>query len=248
MSFPRQVVPELLDDLAAADPAAVRSREDLKRVHQVMGTRSILLRALGNFRVQRQGRPLRILELGAGDGSLMLSVARALDPGWAPVELTLLDRLALLDPRTTVAYAQLGWVATNQIGDVHEWARLATLSSYSADPSPRWDLIVANLFLHHFDEEQLPTLLAGISLGCERFVACEPRRSRLALVASQLIGTIGVGAVTRADAVLSVRAGFVGSEISNSWPAPNMAWESREYAAGRFSHCFVAARTTAAGA
>lgn len=239
----RSVVPELLDGLAASDPAAIRSRTDLKRVHRAMGTRSILLRALGNFNFRGPARPLRILELGAGDGSLMLAVAQAQKPRWACVDLCLLDRQPLLDPATTAAYAELGWTATNQVADVHDWAIAATRSQYSAAPPARWDLVVANLFLHHFDGEQLASLLGAIAMSSERFVACEPRRSRLALVASQLIGIIGVNAVTRTDAVLSVRAGFAGTEISNSWPAPNLAWESREFPAGRFSHCFVAART-----
>lgn len=248
MALARSVVPELLDSLPVDDPSAMRSRQDLKRVHWAMGTRSILLRALRDFRIERQDRPLRILELGAGDGSLMLSVARALEPSWAPVELTLLDRQALLDPATVAAYARLGWVVNAQVTDIHDWSRTTIHASYSAVPSARWDLIVVSLFLHHFEGEPLATLLSAVALDAERFLACEPRRSRLTLLASQLIGALGVNAVTRADAVASVRAGFNGAEITDLWPAPSTAWEAREYAAGRFSQCFVAARTTEAGA
>ena len=248
MPIARSVVPELLDTLAIDDPSAVRSRQDLKLVHRAMGTRAILLRALGEFRIERQEKPLRILELGAGDGSLMLSVARALEPSWAPVELTLLDRQALLDTATIGAYAQLGWAVKGQATDIHDWAATTIQGSYSAAPSARWDLIVTTLFLHHFESESLTRLLSAIALGTERFVACEPRRSRVTLLASQLIGTLGVNAVTRADAVTSVHAGFVNTEITDLWPAPSTAWESREHAAGRFSQCFVAARTTEAGA
>jgi len=242
MTLTRTVVPELLDNLSANDPVAMRSRRDLKRVHKAMSTRSILLRALGDFNIRRQSAPFRVLELGAGDGSLMLSVASALQPSWAPVEITLLDRQALLEPATTAAYAKLGWTATHQVADVLDWSTAITRPDYCAQPLARWDLIVANLFLHHFDGEQLATLLAAITLVGERFIACEPRRSRLALLASQLIGALGVNAVTRQDAVLSVRAGFVGTDISAVWPAPKQDWVSREYAAGRFSQCFVAAR------
>ena len=38
-----------------------------------------------------QAAPLRVLEIGAGDGSLMLGIAQALAPAWPKVELTLLD-------------------------------------------------------------------------------------------------------------------------------------------------------------
>lgn len=247
MALARTVLPELLDDLAIDDPDAMRSRKDLKRVHQAMGTRSILLQALGNFRIPKQDRPLRILELGAGDGSLLLSVAQALKPSWAAVELTLLDRQALLAPTTTAAFAGLGWIVKDQVSDVHDWAASTLQSNFSAEPLLRWDLIVTSLFLHHFEDQLLTPLLGAIALGSDRFVACEPRRSRPTLLASQLIGALGVNAVTRTDAVLSVRAGFIGTEITDLWPAPTTAWESREYAAGYFSQCFVAARTTAVG-
>lgn len=246
MALTRSVVPELLDGLAVCDPAAIRSRRDLRRVHQAMGTRAILLQALDSFALASSTAPLRILELGAGDGSLMLGVARALKPRWTPVELSLLDQQALLDEDTVRAYAQLGWTASNRISDVHDWARATTRDRSTADPAARWDLIVANLFLHHFDGEQLAMLLAAVARVGTRFVACEPRRSRLALVASQLIGAIGVNAVTRNDAVASVRAGFRDKEITDSWPAQDPSWVSREYPAGAFSHCFVATRTAQA--
>jgi len=48
--------------------------------------------------------------------------------------------------------------------------------------------------------------------------------------------------VTRTDAVLSVRAGFVRRELSHLWPAGNGAWRLRERRAGLFSHCFQASR------
>ena len=78
MSFARIVVPEVLDGLAANDPEAQRSRRDLQRIHRVMGTRGIVLRALRALPLRNaSSRPLQILELGAGDGSLLLGVARA---------------------------------------------------------------------------------------------------------------------------------------------------------------------------
>jgi len=71
--------------------------------------------------------PLRVLELGAGDGSLMLGVARALAPASPQVELTLLDRLALVKPATIERYAEVGWSATAKVTDVLDWAAGATM-------------------------------------------------------------------------------------------------------------------------
>ena len=113
----------------------------------------------------------------------------------------------------------------------------------TAQSPPRWDLIVANLFLHHFEGAPLAGLLAAAAARGDRFLACEPRRSRLALAASRLVGAIGANAVTREDAVLSVHAGFCGNEIAALWPS-EAGWRIDERPAGWFSHCFVAERTT----
>lgn len=244
MTLPRVVRAETLDELAADDPAAQRSRRDLRRVHVAMGTRRMLLRALRELpalaaSTAPEGRraPLRVLELGAGDASLMLGVARALGPLWGAVEFTVLDRQALVAPATVAAYARLGWRVTVAVRDVFDWA-----AESRAPGSPRWDVIVANLFLHHFEGAALGAVLGAMAARAGHCVACEPRRSRLALVGSHLVGALGANAVTRGDAVLSVHAGFSGTELTRAWPRAGAAWRTQEYAAGLFSHCFVAER------
>ena len=242
----RVVEAEALDHLAPDDPAARRSRRDLVRLHRAMGTRSILSRGLRKL-VSRRGAgvPLRILELGAGDGSLLLGVARALGPGWPPVQLRLLDRQDLVAPATLAGLAALGWATQVQVADVLDWATRPDDAAPSL-PLPRWDLITTTLFLHHFDGGDLELLLAAAASRCDRFFACEPSRSWLALAGSHLVGGIGANAVTRQDAVLSVHAGFRRGEISARWPPAGGAWQMRESAAGLFSHCFSAWRSGAA--
>jgi hypothetical protein len=109
----------------------------------------------------------------------------------------------------------------------------------------RWDLIVTTLFLHHFEGVAFKRLLAAIERRAVRFFACEPRRAPLALVGSHLVGALGANAVTREDAVLSVRAGFRDDELSRLWPGPPGDWRLREYTAGLFSHCLRAERRSA---
>jgi hypothetical protein len=242
----RVVAAETLDGLAVDDPAAMRSRRDLRRVHSAMGTRLIVLRALRAMTAsRRQAAPLRVLELGAGDGSLMLGVARALGPAWPQVELTLLDRQALVSPATIARYAKLGWTAVAKVVDVFDWAAPAADAQSVGGTTARWDLINTNLFLHHFEAAQLAALLGAIVARTDRFFACEPRRDWLALAGSHLIGAIGANAVTREDAVLSVRAGFCGDELTDLWPVQGAPWQMQEYSAGLFSHCFRAERLEA---
>ena len=76
----------------------------------------------------------------------------------------------------------------------------------------------------------------------DALVACEPRRSRMALAASHLIGFLGASAVTRHDGVVSVRAGFVDDELTSAWPARGDGWQLAEYDDGAFTHCLCAVR------
>jgi len=250
VNLPRVVLPELLDGLAADDQAAQRSRRDLQRVHRAMGTRATLLRALRALPPMRvrtvSSAHLRVLELGAGDGSLMLGVARSLQGEWPAVALTLVDRLPLLTAATEAQYAMAGWTATAEVVDALDWAARARAEPKAERLAPqgarRWDLIVANLFLHHFKSAELALLLAAVASSSDHFVACEPRRAWLAWAGSHLIGALGANAVTREDAVLSVHAGFRDQELRALWPASAPDWSLSEHAAGLFSHCFVASR------
>ena len=234
----RVVAAEVLDDLPVDDPAAQRSRRDLQRIHRVMGTRGILLAAFAKPMQATSGdAPLRVLELGAGDGSLLLGVAEAL-PAQSPerrVDLSLLDRQALVSPATIERYARAGWRATACTVDIETWVACASGSSH-------WDLIVANLFLHHFEAYELAALLAAVAQRCDRFFACEPRRGWAAWAGSHLVGALGANAVTRGDAVLSVRAGFAGRELSSLWPAAACGWRLHEFSAAPFTHGFEATR------
>ena len=241
--MPRVVAQETLDHLAPADPAATRSRRDLMRVHRAMGTRSIVSRGWRDLvSSARARRPLRILEIGAGDGRLSLGIARDLAPHWLAAQLTLLDRQHIVSPATLAGFAELGWTARVEVVDVLSWAAPPEVEAPGAAVA-RWDLITATLFLHHFEGGELDRLLAAVALRSDRFFACEPKRSWLPLAGSHLVGAIGANAVTREDAVLSVHAGFRGDEISAAWARTGDAWQTREFDAGLFSHCFSARRT-----
>ena len=240
----REIAVEVLDGLAADDPDAMRSRDDLRRLHRVMGTPTILRRQLQAMApLPHDSTPWRVLEIGAGDGSLMLSVAGALMPPWKPVDLTMLDRLALVRDDTIQQFAALGWTTDVLVLDVMDWAH-AAVDARQESSAMHWDLIIANLFLHHFVDGELSLLMAAIARRAERFVACEPRRSWLPVIGSRMVGAIGANAVTRTDAVLSVKAGFSGHELTTLWNRSISAdqWQLHEYSAGLFSHCFQAKR------
>lgn len=240
MTMPRIVTDEMLDHLPPQDPAARRSRRDLVRVHRVMGTRTIVSRGWqALLPAQAAGAPLRILELGAGDGTLLLGAARSLAARWPRVQLSLMDRQDIVSPATLAGFADVGWTAQVHVADVLAWAARPHDATRGL-PGQRWDLITTTLFLHHFERQELRVLLAAVASRSDRFFACEPSRSWLALAGSHLVGAIGANAVTRKDAVLSVRAGFRGQELSAQWPQAGRRWALQESAVGLFSHRFSA--------
>jgi SAM-dependent methyltransferase len=216
--------------LSEDDPRAIRSRRDLRRINRIMGNIQII-DSLLNDSLARP--PLRIAELGAGDGSLLLRLAKRRARSWPGVTLTLVDRQNLLSAPTRAAFADLGWTVHAAAMDVFAWLE--------RERHPRYDAVVANLFVHHFEADALSRLFRAIAQITECFVACEPRRARVPLLGSHLVGAVGANSVTRRDAVLSVRAGFRDRELSAHWP-DNGEWRTSETDARLFSHTFAAVR------
>jgi len=231
MTMPRRVEPELLDALPPGDPRAVRSRNDLRRVNRLMGTQAVIGDALDAL--LRKWSSSRVIELGAGDGTLMLRLARQRARHWPRVRLGLLDMQPVVRAETLMGFRDIGWDAEIIGADVFDW-----FAQSEPGDAP---IIVANLFVHHFDGERLQALLNGIASRARAFACCEPRRSQLALAGSRLLGAIGANDVTRHDAVISVRAGFNGDDLSALWPDRAM-WTLEESRKGPFCHRFVAVR------
>lgn len=224
----RIVQPELLDTLPPADPRAIRSRRDLRCINWWMRNHVIMGRTLEE---NQSSAPRRITELGAGDGNFLLRLAKEVSPHWRDMDATLLDLQENFSTTTRASFAALGWRAEAVVADVFDWT-----PSGDAD-----GVIVANLFLHHFQDAQLSGLLHTVSKNSKLFVAIEPHRFALPALVGQLLWFIGCNGVTRHDAVVSIRAGFAGREISALWPDKSN-WQLTERRAGLFSHLFIARR------
>ena len=226
MTFPRRLETELLDVLPAYDPAAVRSRRDLRRLNEVMLHPAIMARRMLRHSVDA---PRRIIELGAGDGSLMLRLSRRLARHWSGVATILVDRQDIVTHETRQAISNLGWRENPVTQDVFEYLAIA-------EPA---DIIIANLFLHHFRLPQISEIFTQCAKLAPVLIALEPRRATFPLLGSRLIWLLGCNHVSRHDAVASVRAGFRDSELSALWPN-RQGWNFDEGSVGLWTHCFVA--------
>ena len=176
-------------------------------------------------------RPLRILELGCGDGRLMLGVARHRGASLAGGALDLLDRQPIVDAGDDrgLCRARAGSAGRSSPTSL-DWAvRGDERASAGTSSSPTCSCTTSR---------------AKRSAGCSRHARAAPSASsrasrgasRFALAASHLIVFLGANAVTRHDGVLSVHAGFVDNELATAWPRRGrLAWRLDEYDGRRCS-------------
>ena len=199
----RLVAPEILETLADDDPHAIRSRADLLKVNWIMGNNRWILQKL---KTERQPGE-HICELGAGDGAL--SQKLLLNVVCAPHELHAVD----------LAVQPQNWPA----GAV--WHR----GDLFAMPLPDCEILIANLFLHHFTSDQLSRLGAQLSPKTRLIIAAEPARYFAHKISGWLFTRLArLNHVTRYDMQVSIRAGFRGDELPRSLAlqAP-WNWKSR---------------------
>lgn len=196
----RVVIPEILDHLLADDPEALRSRRDLRRINSLMGNERWICRM-----VEKHARstPRGIVEIGAGDGILSGKFAKLFpDAGVTAYDLA---------PRPLGLPQRVEW----KQGDI-----------FAALPPEASGVLVANLFLHHFERESL-NLLGRWMENFELLVFCEPDRARLPHVLGTLIHPC-INRVTRNDMHVSITAGFATGEIRQFLGLDADRWQSRE--------------------
>lgn len=219
----RVLVPEILDGLAADDLRALRSRRDLARINGFMRQSAIMAKALVQF-----PPPKTLADLGGGDGCFLLSVARRMARRWPGVTALICDQADIVSGETRAAFTRLGWSVEVRRGDIIQQL-------------PHADVLMANLFLHHFDDVRLARLLALAARNASAFVACEPRRNRFADFGARMVWVLGANDVTRHDALASVRAGFTNLELASLWPPDgDKRWRLTERFAFPFTHVFMA--------
>lgn len=164
MAIGRVVHPEILDGLPVDDPAARRSRRDLRLINAMMG----------NFRwvekhVERMPDAGGLVEIGAGEGRLSARLARRFpEKTFAALDLA---------PEP----AGLAGVAWRQ-GDLFQ-----ILPDVSAD------VLLGVMIVHHFSDARLAELGRALG-GFRAVILCEPWRACLPQVWGGLlwpfIGTV----------------------------------------------------------
>jgi hypothetical protein len=210
----RIVEPEILDHLPHDDPAARRSRLDLLRINFLMGNERWVLRTLEGF---PNAAASGICELGAGAGHLLAKIHRNVSNS----RITACD----LVPRPGGLDPAIDW----RSGDIFQHA------------PPAGGVLMANLFLHHFEGEDLRRL-GKLCEGFEVLIFNEPNRSRIAAFLGTLLYPF-INHVTRHDMQVSIRAGFRSGEIAELLGLDVSLWKIRETSTWRGARRVIAWRT-----
>lgn len=188
MRMKRRIEAELLDAAPAAE--AEENLRDLVRINRWLGGHWVLPGLVES--VAGRGEALRVLDVGAASGDM----GEALRRRFPRARVVALDRLA----------RNLGAAEGPKV----------VADAFRLPFGPRtFDVVMANLFLHHFEEEAAVRLLEEMARVAGRaVVVLDLWRHRVAkgfLPATR--GLCRWHELTVADGVRSVEAGFVAAEL-----------------------------------
>ena len=199
----RSTLPEMMDEPSVPDAQVDRALKEL----------SVINRWLGGHRASRLGvarligslpsdQPVSVLDVGAGGSDL---------PG----------ALAPLGRRFDVTSLDLNFHACLKAGEQYPPVAAVNGSAFSLPFRDRsFDIVHVSLFLHHCTDAEARTLLVNLSRVARRgIVINDLHRHAFAYAGiTMLTGILSRSALVRYDAPVSVRRGFLRSEIDALLP------------------------------
>jgi hypothetical protein len=184
----RTVQPEILDSLPQEDLGAQKNRRDLLLINRIMGNFSWFSRTLKGHLEPGD----HLVEIGAGGGDLGARLAPSFEG--MDIRWTALDRWTRPDHWP----ASWDWI-------VEDLTRYEAYTNHEA--------VIGNLILHQFEDEQLLELGKIWDRHARLLIFNEPARQRLPLLLMKASILIGMHPISRHDAAVSIRAGFLGEEL-----------------------------------
>jgi len=192
---------ELLDTGLLALDEIHANLDDLWRTNRYLGGVSTSLRLLGACLLRTGKRPLRILEVGAGDGRLAARLRQQLRQHGFEVEFFVLDcRLIHLQADRAVAEG------------LHPVAADALALPFSQGS---FDLVVCNHMFHHFSGHRAVQLLRALSeVARNAVVINDLHRHWLPWAFVRAMPWFWRHRVSRLDGAASIRQAYTKSELT----------------------------------
>ena len=189
----RELIPELMDDPAVDVHELFPSLAFLAAVNKLPGASDLVVKALEPLR----GRPLALLDVGAGGADVALETARRLSA-----------RVVALDLHArTVEYAKSRAAGSPDVRCVRGDALALPF------PDKSFDVAYTTNFMHHLDDQQAVTCLREMDrVSRNGVLVVDLERSRLAYVGVRLV-TFLANRIARHDGPVSVRRAFTVPEL-----------------------------------
>jgi len=195
----RATEPELLDRPGIRGRQVARSLRVCRMINRFLGGARVVRKFLeAELTRAPAGGPLRVLDIGSGDGSIPLAVSRWAQRNGHSVEFTCLEH----NPHA----ARLARQAILAANDSR--VRVIEGDVFTHQPDEPYDCVIGSLFFHHLGDEEMLALLARL----RTFVRRSALVNDLARCAVCYYGTAAASllfsSTIRHDALLSIRRGF----------------------------------------
>lgn len=197
--------PELMDDPALEQDRHEHALKGLARINWISRSSAIVWPAIRRLAAERNGQTLRVLDVACGGGDMAIAVSRKAAGSPWPIEVAGCD---VSETAIEHAFAQ----AKQRGADVDFFHADAIGAALPAG----YDVVMCSLFLHHLDEADARSLLAGMSAAAGRMVLVNDLiRSRLGYFLAYF-GTrlLSRSKIVHTDGPLSVRAAFTMDEAA----------------------------------
>jgi hypothetical protein len=192
---------ELLDEDRGTGREIRDSLDDLWRINRWLGGVSASLRLLQDFFARAGVHPVRVLDVGAGDSRLTRQLQMELQRRGLQAEFTVLDR--------RLSHVRNGHKSAGATQPVVADA----LALPFADRS--FNVVMCNLFFHHFSDEPAKQLLYGMAaIASEAVIINDLERHRLPYLFIRCAPWFARSPITRHDAPASVRQAYTRSELA----------------------------------
>lgn len=199
----RSAEPEWLDDAAMAGPSLERNLLELEMLNRYLGGHASVLRCVRRALHWLPGGGLRLVDVGCGSGDALRTLADWARSRGRELELIGIDvNPAILD------YAR----KRSRLYPSIRYQQVDAFADELAELQP--DLILASLFCHHFNSEQLTQWLSHAVRAAPVVALSDLQRHPLPHVGFRaLAALLRASPMTRHDGAVSIRRGFVRDDL-----------------------------------
>lgn len=202
----RKMETEQMDDFTVQGDLLTETLDQLARINKYLGGNQITMNGLKKIlKGHPTDKPLTIVDMGCGNGDLLRCIAEYGKKVGYDFRLIGIDANA-----HTVAYAR-------KLSGNYKELSFQQLDVFSEEfQKLEYDLVLATLFLHHFSEEEIVTLLQSVmKTATVGMVVNDLHRNALAYFLFRLLGLFIRNPMTREDGLISIRKAFKREDLEN---------------------------------